>query len=188
MKCPWERIWTVRRVRASCSPNTVPALAPVKVARSPPDRRRPRLANTYATSATAIPAKGQLAAEPSDTRADGMVRDSDSAVTPAIRIRAPMTSERCSACRDNGPASNRAKIRLVASSGSARESWTFPMSQADSNWPATMVTMPASQRGLRSRSSSKRRRRYSDFGSCCAAPCWRTNPAPSRAAATTPMK
>src|SRR5258708_7763798 len=64
---------------------------------------------------------GQSAGEPNDTSGVPGDRARDSAATPPSRSTAPMISAARSCWRDSGTARASAKIRFVASSGSARD-------------------------------------------------------------------
>ncbi len=70
-----------------------------------------------------------------------------------------MSSVARSCWRDSGTARARAKIRFVASSGSARDSCRCPTAHAEQSCPATITARPASHRGRWSRSVISRRRR-----------------------------
>jgi hypothetical protein len=146
-------------------------------------RRRPAWTAKNATPATTA-AAGQCENEPTDSPIGVAVRDSDSSATPAHRMTAPATSRKPMDAPDSGTASSKAKIRFVVSSGSTKDSDRWPMAQADRICPPIMQPMPASQRGVRIRSSISRRLRKRDSGSRDAAFCWKTNPVPTSRAAS----
>jgi hypothetical protein len=170
-------------VSASWMPKTRPAPRPVKVARTCPFARRPRLTAMNAMAAM-IAAAGQCETEPNDKPIGLVVRVEDSSATPVHKISAPAISGSRNTCFDIGTASTSANSRLVLSSGSTRVSSRCPIAQAASNMPAIMQMMPASHLGLRSRSVRIRGDRNRESGSCSAVYCWRTKPTPSSNAAS----
>ena len=58
-----------------------------------------------------IAAAYQCDNEPNDRPTGVVDRDSESRVTPPMRMRAPITSATLTGCRDSGTASTRAQIR-----------------------------------------------------------------------------
>ena len=83
---------------------------PVKVARTCPWRRCPITTAANATPAM-MAAAYQCENEPNDRPTGVVDRDSEIRVTPPMRMRAPVTSETLTGCREIGTASTRAQIR-----------------------------------------------------------------------------
>jgi hypothetical protein len=129
-------------------------------------------------------AAGQCENEPNDSPIGLADLDADSSATPAHKITALATSQNRITAPDSGTASTSAKMRFVVSSGSTNDSSRCPIDHAARIWPPTMHPIPASQRGVRSRSSISRKLRKRESGSRAAAFCWRTKPAPIRSAAS----
>ena len=91
-------------------PKTRPAPSPVSVARACPVVRRPISTATSATPAM-IAAAYHCENEPNDRPMGVIDRDTDSRVTPPIRMTAPITSASLTRCRDIGTASTSAHTR-----------------------------------------------------------------------------
>lgn len=115
------RISRVCLVRASWIPYTRPAPAPVSMARARCSRRRPACTATNATPAITA-AAGQCENDPNDSPIGFADRDADSSATPRHSTSAPITSQNLMEAPDSGTASTSAKIRLVVSSGSTKDS------------------------------------------------------------------
>jgi hypothetical protein len=128
-------------------------------------------------------AAGQCDTEPKDRPMGLADRDAESSATPVHSTAAPKISQNLSLALAMGTARTRAKTRFVVSSGSTKASDRLPIDQAASTCPATMLAMPASHRGVCSRSMIRRNDRNRDAGSACAAFCCRTNPRPISSAA-----
>jgi hypothetical protein len=129
-------------------------------------------------------ATNQCDTEPTDRPIGCADRDAESSATPVISTAAPSTSQILSDALNKGTAISSAKTRFVVSRGSTNASDRCPIDQAASTWPPIMHPIPASHRGVRSRSVISRRRRNRESGSRCAAFCCRTKPVPISSAAS----
>ena len=129
-------------------------------------------------------AAGQCDTEPNDRPTGFAVLVADSSATPVISTAAPKISQTLSDAWARGTATTSAKTRFMVSSGSTNASDRCPIDQAASIWPPIMHPIPASQRGVRSRSVISFNRRKRESGSRCAACCCRTNPVPISSAAS----
>ena len=163
-------ICSVCLVSASWMPNTRPAPIPVSIARVRLRRFQP--ARTQMNAMAAITAAaGQCDTEPTDRPIGFADLDADSSATPRHSTAAPKISRNFSDALASGTASTSANTRFVVSSGSTNASDRWPIDHAAITWPAIMHPMPASQRGVRSRSVIRRRLRNRESGSRSAACC-----------------
>jgi hypothetical protein len=177
------RISRVCLVRASWIPNTRPAPVPVSMARARFFRLRPACTQTNATPAITA-AAGQCENDPNDSPIGFADRDADSSATPRHSNSAPITSQNLMEAPDSGTDSTSAKIRLVVSSGSTKDSERCPIDQAARTCPPIRHPIPTSHFGVRMRSSISRRLRNREAGSLAAAFCWKTKPVPISSAAS----
>jgi len=129
-------------------------------------------------------AAGQCDTEPNDRPIGFADLDADNKATPVISTAAPTISQTLSDALASGTAITRAKTRFMVSKGSTNASDKCPIDQAARIWPPIMHPIPASHRGVRSRSVMSFSRRKRESGSRCAACCCRTNPVPISAAAS----